>query len=110
MSHPMKIIAKTQLYENYAYYEGGEPKWKPKGGFNFVVNISNSDELLGVFDIKETLSRLVAEHDNDLERFELVDFEYQSSEPMEISESDFLSVASDVESEIQSVLSKTQKY
>ena len=69
----------TQYYENYGFHEGTE-HWKPKGGFEFTVEV-DSDILMYTNDLKAILYQMVQEQSNDLERFEYIEHSVSFSEP-----------------------------
>ena len=72
----------TQYYENYGFNEGTE-HWKPKGGFEFTVEV-DSDVLMYTNDLKAILSQMVQEQSNELERFEYIEHNVSFSEPYQL--------------------------
>jgi len=73
----------TQYYENYGFHEGTE-RWKPKGGFDFVVEVE-SDALMYVNNLEELLAQMVAEESTQLERFEYLEHSVSFSQPHKLS-------------------------
>ena len=76
------IVAKCQYYENYnvdANGFGEVPHWKPKGGYTFKFPI-DSDTLFYSDDevITEAIKEMVAKENTIVEKFELVEWEYES--------------------------------
>lgn len=83
----VKITA--QYFENYAYSDGGEPKWKPKGGQVFNLKM-NSDHLY--FDqhtLIEFFSAMLKNKSNDLCRYEYNTHEVEFSDPIELDAAEF---------------------
>ena len=82
------ITILTQYYENYGFHEGTE-HWKPKGGFDFVVEV-DSDILLYTNNLKGILTQMVGEQSNDLERFEYLEHSVSFSAPGQLDTKRFV--------------------
>ena len=78
----------TQYYENYGFHEGTE-HWKPKGGFDFTVEV-DSDILMYTRDLKAILSQMVKEQSTELERFEYIEHSVSFSEPHQLDTERFI--------------------
>jgi len=83
-----KVTILTQYYENYGFHEGTE-HWKPKGGFDFTVEV-DSNLLMYTRDLKAILSQMVSEQSNDLERFEYIEHSVAFSEPHQLDTERFI--------------------
>ena len=82
------ITILTQYYENYGFHEGTE-RWKPKGGFDFVVEV-DSDILLYTNNLEKILTQMVSEQSNDLERFEYLEHSVSFSAPGQLDTNRFV--------------------
>jgi len=78
----------TQYYENYGFHEGTE-HWKPKGGFEFTVEV-DSDILMYTNDLKAILTQMVKEQSTELERFEYIEHSVSFSEPYQLDTERFI--------------------
>ena len=92
------LIVNTQVFENYNFGQFGanscgdyKPQWKPKGYFQFKVELDSTDLLyMDGFDIQHVLTQMLAEESSDLERFEYIDYEIHHSKPYQLSTKDFM--------------------
>lgn len=83
----VKITA--HYFENYAYSDGGEPKWKAKGVQVFNLKM-NSDHLY--FDrhtLKGFFSAMLKNKSNDLCRYIYTTHEVEFSDPIELDAAEF---------------------
>lgn len=91
------VIIKTQYFENYNVnaegfnLEGdGKPYWKPKGGFEFQMEI-DTDILFYCDNVESVFQKMLDDHETVAERFEFREYEIQWQEPHLLgSEDDFL--------------------
>lgn len=91
------VIIKTQYYENYNVgpdgfntYGDKQPHWKPKGGFEFQMEI-DTDILFYCDNVESVFQKMLDGHETVAERFEFREYEIQWQEPTQLgSEDDFL--------------------
>ena len=82
-----RIIIGCQYYENYNVGPEGfgeVPHWKPKGGYDFQIDV-DSDVLLYSDKLEEHLTKLVDAQSTIAEKFEYRDHELKWSEPSVLS-------------------------
>ena len=92
------VIIDTQVFENYNVgpkgintYGDGQPQWKPKGCFQFKVELDSTDLLyMEAEDIKAVLRQMLAEQCSELERFELIKYTVQFDKPFQLSTENFM--------------------
>ena len=71
----VRVVAHCQYFENYAFDSGGW-NWKPKGSSTFSFIIDSDDWLYASLDVKEVVNKVIAtKHNNDYQRFDVVDYE-----------------------------------
>ena len=79
----MKVLINTQYLENYAINADGSlaevPYWKPKGGFQFVIELDSDLMMFG--DFQDILAKMVESHNSEIEKFEYIDYEMVFQEP-----------------------------
>ena len=104
------VIIKTQYYENYNVnaegfnLEGdGKPYWKPKGGHEFTIK-ADADTIFYTYDsdLKEVLSKMVADESDFMNKYEYIDHEVIFHNPTELSY-DLLMKEIDMEEQKQEV-------
>ena len=92
-----KIIIKTQYYENYNVgpkgfntYGDKKPKWKPKGSYDFVIEL-DTDLLLYAKNVEAIFAKMIFKHNTEAEKFEYRDYEIVYEEPRVLgTKEDFL--------------------
>lgn len=74
----------TQYYENYNFYDGGTPHWKPKGGHTFTMRVDDDLFLYEEDVCISAIKSLLQEESNNACRYEYVEHELIFSEPTEL--------------------------
>ena len=82
------IRISAQYYENYS--DTDTPYWKPKGGHEFTIK-ADADTILYTYDsnLKEILSKMVADESDSHNKYEYIDHEVIFFEPTELSNDKF---------------------
>ena len=82
------IRISAQYYENYS--DTDTPYWKPKGGYEFTIK-ADADTIFYTYDsnLKEILSKMVADESDSHNKYEYIDHEVIFFEPTELSNDKF---------------------
>ena len=82
------IRISAQYYENYS--DTDTPYWKPKGGHEFTIK-ADADTIFYTYDsnLKEILSKMVADESDSHNKYEYIDHEVIFFEPTELSNDKF---------------------
>lgn len=85
----IKVRINTQYYENYNFYDGGEPHWKAKGGYSFILRV-DSDLFLYDEDVcVDAIRQMLKEYNTDLELFEYRSHELIFHDEVELNKDRF---------------------
>lgn len=78
----------AQYYENYS--DTDTPYWKPKGGHEFTIK-ADSDVIFYTYDsdLKEVLSKMVADESDFMNKYEYIDHEVKFFDAIELSSDKF---------------------
>ena len=82
------IRISAQYYENYS--DTDTPYWKPKGWHEFTIK-ADADTIFYTYDsnLKEILSKMVADESDSHNKYEYIDHEVIFFEPTELSNDKF---------------------
>lgn len=92
----MKVIAICQYQENYAFNDDGtidtkNPHFKNKGSMEFIVdlgmcNIDADCFINGMGEIKDMITEIILDKNNDYCKYEVISIEPQFTEPGDLTE------------------------
>lgn len=85
----VKVRITAQNFENYNFFNGGTPNWKPKGGRTFILE-SDSDLFFYDEDVCiDAIGKMLEEQSTSIERFEYVSHEVIFHDEIELSSDRF---------------------
>lgn len=97
------VIVKAQYFENYNVgpegfnaYGDKQPHWKPKGGFEFQIQM-DTDILFYCDEVEQIFQKMLDKHESEAERFEFHSYEIQWQEPTQLgTEEEFCDLMAEV--------------
>ena len=82
----------AQYFENYNFFNGGTPRWKPKGGQVFSMHVDSDLFLYGEDTCVEAIKVMLEEQCDKLNKFEYISHEIIFSEPIVLDNDKFESI------------------
>ena len=82
----------AQYFENYNFFNGGTPNWKPKGGQVFNMYVDSDLFLYGEDTCIEAIKVMLEEQCDKLNKFEYISHELIFSEPIVLDNDKFESI------------------
>ena len=92
------LAIQTQYYENYNVgpdgfntYGDKQPHWKPKGGFEFVIEDFDADYLFyDEVNTIEAIKKLISNQETVAAKFEYISHEVSCKDPVTLKNEEFL--------------------
>jgi hypothetical protein len=82
-----KIWVTALRWENYNY-GGKRAKWRAKGEHLFSIELDSDLLYYSDYELVEAFKKMIATHDNKLNRFEYIGYDVQSYEPTHLGTED----------------------
>lgn len=98
------LTIQTQYYENYNVgpdgfntYGDKQPHWKPKGGFEFVIENFDADYLFyDEVNTIEAIKKLISNQETVAAKFEYISHEVSFKDPVTLKNEEFLTCFNDI--------------